>query len=43
MTKSHIPAANTPAQIDVLVGQLTNEYKIRLKRDRPIDSKDVTP
>ena len=26
VTKSHIPIANTPAQIDVHVGQLTNEY-----------------
>ncbi|RVW79949.1 Retrovirus-related Pol polyprotein from transposon TNT 1-94 [Vitis vinifera] len=32
VTKSHIPAANTPARIDVPVGQLTNESKIRLKR-----------
>ncbi|WJZ90040.1 hypothetical protein VitviT2T_009216 [Vitis vinifera] len=43
VTKSHIPAANTPARIDVPVGQLTNESKIRLKRDRPVGSKDVTP
>ncbi|RVW31501.1 Copia protein [Vitis vinifera] len=40
---SHIPAANTPARIDVPVGQLTNESKIRLKRGRPVGSKDVTP
>ena len=43
VTKSHIPTANTPAQIDVPVGQLTNESKIHLKRSRPIGSKDVTP
>ena len=43
VTKSYIPAANTPARIDVLVGQLTNESKIRLKRGRPIGSNDVTP
>ncbi|RVW79791.1 Retrovirus-related Pol polyprotein from transposon TNT 1-94 [Vitis vinifera] len=43
VTKSHIPAANTPARIDVHVGQLTNESKIRLKRGRPIGSKNVTP
>ena len=43
MTKSYIPVANTPARIDVLIGQLTNESKIRLKRDRPVDSKDGTP
>ena len=43
VTKSHIPTANTPAQIDVLVRQLTNESKICLKRGRPIGSKDVTP
>ncbi|RVW59189.1 Copia protein [Vitis vinifera] len=43
VTKSHIPAANTPARIDVPVGQLTNESKIRLKRGRPVGSKDVTP
>ncbi|RVX05857.1 hypothetical protein CK203_023751 [Vitis vinifera] len=43
VTKSHIPAANTPARIDVPVGQLTNESKIRLKRGRPVGSNDVTP
>ncbi|RVW45253.1 Retrovirus-related Pol polyprotein from transposon TNT 1-94 [Vitis vinifera] len=42
VTKSHI-SANTPARIDVPVGQLTNESKIRLKRGRPVGSKDVTP
>ena len=43
VTKSHIPAANTPARIDVPVGQLTNESKIRLKSGRLVGSKDVTP
>ncbi|KAL6321622.1 hypothetical protein AAG906_025454 [Vitis piasezkii] len=43
VTNSHIPTTNTTARIDVHVGQLTNESKIRLKCDRPISSKDVTP
>ena len=43
MTKSYISVANTPTRIDALVGQLTNESKIRLKRGRPVGSKDVTP
>ena len=43
VTKSHILAANTPTRIDVLVGQLTNESKIRLKCGRPVGSNDVTP
>ena len=43
VTKSHIPTANIPTRIDVPVGQLTNESKIRLKRGRPVGSKDVTP
>ena len=42
MTKSHIPATNTPVWIDVPVGQLTNESKICLKRGRLVGSKDVT-
>ena len=42
VTKSYIPTANTPARIDVLEGQLANESKIRLKRKRPIGSKDIT-
>ena len=41
MTKSHIPTANTLARINVPVGQLTNESKIRLKRGKPVGSKDV--
>ncbi|KAL6315188.1 hypothetical protein AAG906_037420 [Vitis piasezkii] len=34
VTKSHISTANTPARIDVPVRQLTNESKIRLKREK---------
>ena len=43
VTKSHIIAANAPAQIDVLKGLLKNESQIRLKRGRTIDSKDISP
>ena len=43
VTKSHIPTANTPAWIDVPIGQLINKSKIRLKRGRPVSSKDITP
>ena len=43
VTKSYILAANTPTRIDVPVGQLTNESKICLERDRPVGSKNVTP
>ena len=43
VAKSHIPATNTPTLIDVPVGQLTNESKIRLKHGRPINSNDVIP
>ena len=42
VTKSYILAANTPARIDVLIGQLTTESKIRMKRGKPVGSKDVT-
>ena len=41
--KSHIPTGNTPERIDVPIGQFINESKIHLKRDRLIDSNDVTP
>ena len=41
--KSYILAANTPAQIDVPIRQLTNEFKMRLKCGRSIGSNDVTP
>ena len=43
VTKSHILAANTPTPIDVLIGQLTNEFKIRLKCGRLVGLNDVTP
>ena len=43
VTKSHIPTANTLSRINVPVGQLTNESKIRLKRGKPVGSKDVIP
>ena len=43
MTKSYISVANTPARIDVPIGQLKNESKIRLKRDRPVGSNNGTP
>ena len=42
VTKSYILATNTPARIDVLIGQLTYESKIRMKRGKPVGSKDVT-
>ena len=41
VTKSHIPTVNTPTRIDASERQLTNESKIRLKRGRPIGSKDI--
>ena len=45
VTKSHMPVVNAPTHIDVPKGQLenviANESKTRLKRDRPIDSKDL--
>ena len=34
--------ANAPIRIDVPKGQLPNESKIRLKRERPIGSKYIT-
>ena len=42
VTKLYILTANTPAQINVPVGQLTNKSKIHLKRGRLVGSKDVT-
>ena len=41
VTKSHIPDTNTPAWVDVLVGQLANKSKIRLKCGGPVSSKDA--
>jgi hypothetical protein len=47
IVKSHIPAANNPAQIEVPEGQLinivANEFKTRLKRGRPVGAKDKIP
>ena len=47
VTKSHVPAMNGPTHIDVPEGQLENvienESKTRLKRGRPIGSKDLIP
>ena len=45
VTKSHIPAANTPIRIVVPEGQLitANEIKGQLKRGRPVGSKDTNP
>ena len=43
VTKSHIPAVNAPARIDIPEGQLANESQIRLKRGRPVGSKDSAP
>ena len=47
IVKSHIPAVNTPARIEVLVGQsvntTANEAKPHLKRGRPIGVKDKIP
>ena len=43
VTKSHIPIANDLERIDVIEGQLTNEFKTHLKRGRPIGLKDIIP
>jgi len=47
VTKSYIPAVNSPARIEISKGQseneVTNESKTRLKRGRPIGSKDKNP
>jgi hypothetical protein len=47
IVKSHIPATNTPAKIEVPVGQsintVANESKACLKRGRPIGAKDKIP
>ena len=43
VTKSHIPAANVPARVDITEGQKAYESKTRSKRERPIGSKDITP
>ena len=47
MTKSYIPAVNAPARVEVPKGQfenkVTNDSMARLKRGRPIGSKDKNP
>ena len=48
VTKSYIPAANTPSRIEIpselkLDGSKINEPKVQLKRGRPIGSKDKNP
>ena len=47
VTKSYAPVVNAPTHIDVPEGQLENviasESKTRLKRGRPIGSKDSIP
>ncbi|KAI3821171.1 hypothetical protein L1987_08729 [Smallanthus sonchifolius] len=45
VTKSHIPAANAPLKISVPQGQsqIGNESNARLKRGRPVGSKDKNP
>jgi hypothetical protein len=47
IVKSHIPTTNTLAKIEVLVGQsintAANEFKARLKCERPIGAKDKIP
>ncbi|KAK4708501.1 hypothetical protein R3W88_029426 [Solanum pinnatisectum] len=45
VTKSHISAANAPVRVDILIEQTinANESRPRLKRGRPIGSKDKNP
>ena len=45
VTKSHIPAANAPIKFDVPEGpnKIANESRARMKRGRPIGSKDKNP
>ncbi|KAJ9544551.1 LOW QUALITY PROTEIN: hypothetical protein OSB04_024258 [Centaurea solstitialis] len=47
VTKSYIPVVNAPARVDVPVGQtndkVTEESKTRLKRGRPLGSKNKNP
>ena len=47
VTKSHIPAANISARMEIPIGKLqssmTNEPKPRLKCGKPIGSKDTIP
>ena len=47
VTKSHIPAANAPARIEIPIGfpeaSITSESTTRRKRGRPLGSKDLKP
>jgi hypothetical protein len=47
VTKSHIPAANIPARIEIPTGQITStttdDSKARQKRGRPVGAKDKLP
>ncbi|XP_070035716.1 uncharacterized protein [Nicotiana tomentosiformis] len=45
VTKSHIPTLNAPTLVDIPAGQSlkVNESEPRLKRDRPIGSKNKNP
>ena len=45
VTKSYVSTANAPIRINVSVGQsnIANESQVRLKRGRPIGSKDKNP
>ncbi|XP_074347453.1 uncharacterized protein LOC141686310 [Apium graveolens] len=48
ITKSHIPALNTPTRIDIPIQksdtkELVTESKSCLKRGRPVGAKDVAP
>ena len=42
ITKSHVPAANTPARIST-EGNAAVEHQTRIKRGRPLGSKDLQP
>ena len=44
VTKSHVPAVNVPARIEILkLNDVASTSKARLKRGRPIGSKDKNP
>ncbi|XP_026436142.1 uncharacterized protein LOC113334004 [Papaver somniferum] len=43
VTKSHIPAANTPARVSIPDRHHDNQSTIRLKRGRPLGAKDLVP
>ncbi|KAJ9547242.1 hypothetical protein OSB04_019785 [Centaurea solstitialis] len=45
VTKSHIPAANAPIKLNVPEGQdnMSNEFRARQKRGRPLGYKDKNP